>query len=51
MVRDLPSYIKNILIVDDVYTTGTTIEKCAKILKDSGANKIYFLTICTGSIS
>ena len=51
MVRDLPQNIKNILIVDDVYTTGTTIEKCAKILKDSGANKIYFLTICTGSIS
>lgn len=51
MVRDLPPNIKNILIVDDVYTTGTTIEKCAKILKDSGANKIYFLTICTGSIS
>lgn len=51
MVRDLPSNIKNILVVDDVYTTGTTIEKCAKILKDSGANKIYFLTICTGSIS
>lgn len=51
MVKDLPSNIKNILIVDDVYTTGTTIEKCAKVLKDSGANKIYFLTICTGSIS
>lgn len=51
MVRDLPQNINNILIVDDVYTTGTTIEKCAKVLKDSGANKIYFLTICTGSTS
>jgi phosphoribosyltransferase len=51
IVKDLPPNIKNILIVDDVYTTGTTIEKCAKVLKDSGANKIYFLTICTGSIS
>jgi len=36
---------KNILIIDDVYTTGATIETCSKALKKSGADKIYILTI------
>ena len=51
LVKEFPKKVKNVLIVDDVYTTGTTIEKCAKILKDAGANEIYFLTICTGGIN
>ena len=51
VVKEFPNKVKNVLIVDDVYTTGTTIEKCAKILKDAGANEIYFLTICTGGIN
>ncbi len=35
---------KNILLVDDVMTTGATANECAKILKNSGAEKIYLLT-------
>ncbi|HBU69824.1 MAG TPA: ComF family protein [Elusimicrobia bacterium] len=36
---------RNILLLDDVYTTGATISECARILKKSGARKVYSLTI------
>lgn len=48
LAKSLPQNIKNILVVDDVYTTGITIEKCAIALKKAGAKDIYFLTICIG---
>jgi len=35
----------NILIFDDIYTTGSTVNECAKILKQFGANKVGVLTI------
>ncbi len=39
---------KNILLVDDVYTTGATADSCSQPLKDAGANKIYVITLATG---
>lgn len=36
---------KKILIFDDIYTTGSTVNECSKILKNAGASKIGILTI------
>ena len=36
---------KRILLIDDIYTTGSTLNECAKILKKANPNKIDCLTI------
>lgn len=37
---------KNILLVDDVKTTGATINECSRILKENGAAKVYVAVLC-----
>jgi ComF family protein len=36
---------RTVLIVDDVFTTGATLNECARILKQSGTAKIAVLTV------
>lgn len=36
---------KTVLVIDDVCTTGETINQCAKALKKAGAKKIYGVTL------
>ena len=36
---------KIVFLLDDVYTTGATMQECAKILKKSGAKQIWGLTV------
>lgn len=36
---------KDIILVDDVYTTGATVNECAKTLKKGGAKNIAVLTL------
>ena len=42
-------YFKNkqVLIIDDVLTTGSTANALADVLRECGAKNVYLLTICT----
>ncbi len=42
-VKDLRR--KNILLVDDIYTTGATIHSCCKVMRECGAERITVLTL------
>lgn len=39
---------KNILVVDDVFTTGSTLDECARILKEAGAEMVKAFTLARG---
>lgn len=39
---------KNILIIDDIYTTGSTIDTIAELFMHADVEKTYFLTISIG---
>ena len=38
---------KRILVIDDVKTTGSTLNECAKVLKESGATEVFGLTVAS----
>ena len=40
-----PLLNKSVLLIDDIYTTGTTADACAKVLKAAGAANVYVLTL------
>lgn len=47
-----PEFIRDkiIFLVDDVFTTGATMEECAKVLKSAGAREVWGVTVAREEI-
>ena len=45
---NLPLGVRTVLLIDDIYTTGSTLEACARALKSMGVENVYGLTLCIG---
>ena len=39
---------KCVLLVDDIYTTGSTVEACTKVLHSMGIKDVYYTSVCIG---
>lgn len=43
-----PLLWRRVLLIDDIYTTGSTADAVSRVLKECGAGEIYVLSICIG---
>lgn len=41
--------LKKVIMIDDIYTTGSTIDEAAAALKAGGVEKIWFITLSCGA--
>ncbi|MBR2187351.1 MAG: ComF family protein [Lachnospiraceae bacterium] len=41
--------LTRVIIVDDIYTTGSTVDEMSLLLKEAGVREVYVVTVCSGS--
>lgn len=47
-IKRIAKGLKRVILVDDIYTTGSTIDACARVLKSAGIEKVFFISACIG---
>lgn len=40
---------QTVALVDDIFTTGTTLDACARVLTEHGISSVYGICICIGN--
>jgi len=40
--------LNQILVIDDIFTTGDTIDEISRVLLAAGVQRVYFLVMCIG---
>ncbi len=41
--------LKRVIVIDDIYTTGSTLDEIAVLLKGAGVHEVYGFTLCSGT--
>ncbi len=48
-IRENDVKLKAVVLIDDIYTTGSTMDEAAKVLAAGGVEHIYFITLACGA--
>ncbi len=49
LLRESFRPVRSVLLIDDIYTTGSTLDTAAFLLKKRGVGQVYFLTVSIGA--
>ena len=40
--------LDTVILIDDIYTSGATLEACTSVLKATGVKRVYCVSVCIG---